>query len=700
LLRPDTVPGAALAAPWHRDGEIAGWLSRSAWSLALVALWRRAAAPAEMLTVWIPDYFCNASLIALRRTGARLVFYPVTQESEPDYAACKELAKEQPPHVFVLVHYFGRPAAAAAAAEFCKTRGAWLIEDAAHVLRPVAGVGSHGDFILYSPHKHLPLPAGAVLVARPNGPSKFGPEGLARLGRPDGWPGLLLDLYRSPGFPAAGVRGGAVLWLVKRCLQKLGIGASGAPVATFAEAIPPGFHDTARLSAPALGGVARRLLPGMASGLGKVALQRQRHQMLWDVLAGGGRFAEAGVAAAVRPVQREWTPYLAAYRIDENHAERCWRMLADSGLPLTTWPDLPPEVSANRERHPAAWRLRHSAFYLPLHQSAALDRIVGRSGAAQQPAGSIEMIWDAASQEQWEHWQRRLGASSLLQSWPYGEAKSIQGWQPQRAVFYCGQEPLALVQVLQKKIGGIFTVLRINRGPAFLRPPTEDELSMVWDRIAALGNLARGRLLSVAPELEWSGRSLALLSRKGFRQFAPGVYESAWVSLAPDLDSLRRQLDAKWRNMLVASEKNGLTLEIAGDAASFDWMMMRYQELMREKDFIGPPVELLRALRAKQNENEQLLVLRALAGEKPVAGICIARHGAAATYLLGWNGEEGRRLKANQHLLWQALVYLKQAGILWFDLGGISEEDNPGVTAFKLGINGAPYALVGEYWKW
>jgi hypothetical protein len=207
-------------------------------------------------------------------------------------------------------------------------------------------------------------------------------------------------------------------------------------------------------------------------------------------------------------------------------------------------------------------------------------------------------------------------------------------------------------------------------------------------------------LLSVAPELELSGPSLALLGRKGFRQFAPGVYESAWVNLAPALDGLRRQLDAKWRNMLVASEKNGLALEIAGDEASFDWMMMRYRELMQDKGFIGPPVDLLRALRGRQNEDERLLVLRALADGKPVAGICIARHGAAATYLLGWNGEDGRRLKANQHLLWQALVYLKQAGIDWFDLGGTSEEDNPGVTAFKLGINGAPYALVGEYWKW
>ena len=33
-------------------------------------------------------------------------------------------------------------------------------------------------------------------------------------------------------------------------------------------------------------------------------------------------------------------------------------------------------------------------------------------------------------------------------------------------------------------------------------------------------------------------------------------------------------------------------------------------------------------------------------------------------------------------------------------LGGISQEHTPGITAFKLGLNGERYELVGEYWKW
>ncbi|MBW2127632.1 MAG: peptidoglycan bridge formation glycyltransferase FemA/FemB family protein [Deltaproteobacteria bacterium] len=84
---------------------------------------------------------------------------------------------------------------------------------------------------------------------------------------------------------------------------------------------------------------------------------------------------------------------------------------------------------------------------------------------------------------------------------------------------------------------------------------------------------------------------------------------------------------------------------------------------------------------------------------RPVGGIAIACHGIAATYLVGWNGPEGRRLKANQFILWQAISYLKLHGFHWFDLGGIDPDRTPGITKFKLGLGGQVYELVGEGWK-
>jgi lipid II:glycine glycyltransferase (peptidoglycan interpeptide bridge formation enzyme) len=143
-----------------------------------------------------------------------------------------------------------------------------------------------------------------------------------------------------------------------------------------------------------------------------------------------------------------------------------------------------------------------------------------------------------------------------------------------------------------------------------------------------------------------------------------------------------------------------LELEVGSDDQLLDWMMARHAELLEDRDFDGPPAELLLAWRRNLDETEPFIVLRAMSEDEPIAGICLTCHGSAATYLLGWNGPRGRALRAHQFLLWQAVVHLKQTGVRWFDLGGIDEEGAPGITEFKLGLNGERYELVGEYWKW
>ena len=695
-----------LAAPWRREGEVAGWLSRSAWSLAVTALWRKNRVPASGVTVWIPDFFCNSSLLPLRQTGARLVFYPLTDTLVPDRAACRTLADADSPDLFVLVHYFGQPSACVTVRDFCASHGAWLIEDAAHVLRPVDGVGEYGDFVLYSPHKHVPIPDGAVLVVRTTGPGKFEADALASFGPPADWPGQLRDLQREMGSAANSSRALAMTWFAKRTAQKLGIRRRRGPVVPFAEPANPGLAAAAPLPGASQSGLSRRLVAGLVSDLAAVAHSCQRHQLLWDAsLPAEDACGLEGVSIAERPANREWTPYFAAYRAGSATVEAAYDRWQRWGLPVTTWPDLPPEVTLRREHHAHAWHLRHSRLYLPVHQSLNARRI--RIGcrvpvAVQRDDSHPTLEWDAATREQWQEWITQAGRSNLVQTWAYGEAKSgHSGWRLKRGVWLSrAHEPIAVVQVLQKRVAGLLRVTRMTRGPVFLGPVLPSEQRAVWEQVARLGCFWRGRALSVAPELRLSGSSLALMADLGFRQFSPYAWESVWVDLELELDVLRRQLDRKWRNLLTRSEKTGLTLEIGSDAVLFHSMVARHEELMQEKHFEGVPAGVLRNLCNHLGDREPLLILRAVHEGEPVAGICVARHGAAATYLIGWNGPKGRQLKANQYLLWQAIVHLRQNGVRWFDLGGISEERTPGITAFKLGLNGERYELVGNYWKW
>ena len=124
----------------------------------------------------------------------------------------------------MLVHYFGCPTLAAPTKDFCAKHNAWLLEDAAHVLRPVSGVGKYGDFIIYSPHKLLPIPDGAVLVIRTGGPGRFNTEKLQQFGPSTAWTKDLNSRYDFNRVPVQNSIRHNSKWLLKRIFQKTGIG--------------------------------------------------------------------------------------------------------------------------------------------------------------------------------------------------------------------------------------------------------------------------------------------------------------------------------------------------------------------------------------------------------------------------------------------------------------------------------------------
>lgn len=333
---------AELAAAWVTGDAAVSWFARSAWALQAIGADWRGRHGGRPPVVWFPGYFCNQSTEPLRRTGARLVFYPIGDDLEPDWAACRDLADAAaPPDIFVLVHYFGHAADGAAARAFCDTVGACLLEDAAHVLVPEAGIGAFGRYVFYSPHKVLPVHDGALLVDS----------------APDGG----TTPRAEPGAAAPG----AGAWLLTRAVLKT------APAWLRRHRIRglPGFDDDPPFAplptAPAPSRVGRRLLSAMATDIPAIAAARKRNARAW-------REALATALPAARPLFTPAAEGAAPYRFvlkfpDRNSAHACFATARRAGIPVETWPDLAPEVSADPDRHGAALRFRETLLFWPVH---------------------------------------------------------------------------------------------------------------------------------------------------------------------------------------------------------------------------------------------------------------------------------------------------------------------------------------------
>jgi len=685
-----------ITAYWTQSSsDVGGLFSRSAWALAQIVIWRKRFVDSDKVIVWVPDYFCNASLIPLRMLGVELFFYPINEKLQPDYRCCRNNTDQQSPDLFLLPHYFGQPVPVAQARDFCKEQGAWLIEDAAHMLYPLSGVGKFSDFVLYSPHKLLAIPAGSVLVACSKGPGALGNMGLEALGNPDGWAKSLadMDFVASLSHDSTWIR--EWLWLIKRVLQKIGFRKSHSDISFVHE----DQTDNARLASPHLSHFSCRMFAYSIHSVPEAANWRQRNQLLWDELT-QELFPE--LVPMQKPIDDGWVPYMASYTVKTGDASEVFSRLRSRNIPVMSWPDLPPEINHGIDLHHEAWSMRHSRIYFPLHQSirphTLLKTLLGMDHPVQQE--SIRLKWNSLkSAFDWNELMMQADHSNLLQSWEYGEAKAeIEGWQVQRGVFINAEGvPVAIVQVLEKRYFGILKVIRINRGPLFIGK-NDDSLrqNVMQMLINAASGVIRGKLLMFAPEMRISGKNLLFLSKIGFRQLRPKGWKSIWVDLTRDEQILRKGLNGKWRNMLVVAEKNEMNVTVSGDKLEFEWLLEQCDAMMKERG-VSVPVALYRKLHQKMTKSEQpVLVFRAHSGDDAVAGICIVRHGNDATYLLGWNGDQGRRLNANHLLLWYAMLHLKKLGVTDFDLGGFDEENVPGISKFKKGIGGEVYSNVGN----
>jgi lipid II:glycine glycyltransferase (peptidoglycan interpeptide bridge formation enzyme) len=71
-----------------------------------------------------------------------------------------------------------------------------------------------------------------------------------------------------------------------------------------------------------------------------------------------------------------------------------------------------------------------------------------------------------------------------------------------------------------------------------------------------------------------------------------------------------------------------------------------------------------------------------------LAAVVCSQIGSTAIYLLGATNEAARELKAAYALHWKSMIFFKERGATFYDLGGVDPVANPGGYHFKTGFGG------------
>lgn len=316
--------------------------------------------------VLLPAYHCPAMAEPVAWLGGRVEYFYIHADTSPDIVDIKNKLSPRT-RAIVVAHYFGFPQDFSAVRKLCDEHSIVLIEDCAHCLFTVGGVGSvgsFGDLVIVSPRKILPLMDGGVLLNKLAAVASASPRSLGVAYNVK----LFLDTlemavrYRrlcGLGIPLALLRAIKSLRSIKS--RRSGTPAARSDVAVTADdtqrQVQP-YHDRRFMSASQGGkmsGISRVLL-NIAALPEVLECRRKIFSMYAKAFAnlrnGHPLYVMSGDCVA---------PYVFPLVVDDPHTRHV--ELKRRGVPMFRWDTLNTDICSVSNDY------RYSVIQLPCHQA-------------------------------------------------------------------------------------------------------------------------------------------------------------------------------------------------------------------------------------------------------------------------------------------------------------------------------------------
>ena len=182
------------------------------------------------------------------------------------------------------------------------------------------------------------------------------------------------------------------------------------------------------------------------------------------------------------------------------------------------------------------------------------------------------------------------------------------------------------------------------------------------------------------------------LHAAGYRRIMTAAHV-AELTVTADADGMAAHMQAKWRNVWRRSQNSPLRIRHAQFApAKHQWLLQADLAQQKQKRFRALPHALIHAY-----PRHDVTVCTADMNGVIVAGMLFLRHGACATYHLGWTNDDGRAHAAHHRMLIDAAMHLAGVGVQRLDLGTVDTQSAPGLARFKIG-SGAKIHPLGGSW--
>ncbi len=350
-----------VTSPWLNYADQYLWLSRSSLSLYLIAKLRFDLTRSKSINIFLPDFFCNEALSLVRTNDINLYFYNVNSNLEPIKESVYNLLEHSIPDIIIQVHYFGENFDCSFLRNTANKYHSWFVEDATHMIFPQGNVGKVGDFILYSPYKHFPIPNGALLVI---------PK--SKLTDSINFKHLLKNLEDIQSSSSRSSQTQTLLkWIIKRIIQNIvqnrSVLSSNISIGNQHDNINPSYVSSCGTRVYKLSfRILFNLYPSFSQLVHRKRLISFKIYQALSKINNNYKDQSSNYITHMIPYSNNTTDFFQILKIQET----IW-----SKFPTLFWPDLPPEVLANPSCHKVAISRTMNTLYLPIHISITDSQI-------------------------------------------------------------------------------------------------------------------------------------------------------------------------------------------------------------------------------------------------------------------------------------------------------------------------------------
>ncbi|HHX50534.1 MAG TPA: peptidoglycan bridge formation glycyltransferase FemA/FemB family protein [Clostridia bacterium] len=298
----------------------------------------------------------------------------------------------------------------------------------------------------------------------------------------------------------------------------------------------------------------------------------------------------------------------------------------------------------------------------------------------------------------------------VLQSFEWGEVKSLTNWQPLRLMVEEGGRPVAALSILKRPIPGIGkAIFYAPRGPV-ADLFNHQLLDFLWQKVRELGREHGAILFKMDPDVPYQDEGLRLyLTKAGFQpaRTAEGFDGTQprfvfRLDITPPEEELLANMHHKTRYNIRLASRRGVTVRITKNKDDLKIFYSILQETAERDEFLIRSYEYFSTIWDQLVENGLAEFFLAEYEGEVIAGTLALVMGKKAWYSYGASSNRHRQVMPNYLLQWEMIRWAKNLGCTLYDFRGVPgqlTEDNPlyGLYRFKKGFNGEYVEFVGEY---